>query len=84
MITIAGFHLPEVHLLKRRLILIGLSNVHLRHRFDPRVRIYDLGPGFWGVVIVLTCSVTISMCESVSRRGEDWRNWWSLQALQVR
>ena len=37
-IKIAGSHPPKVHFVKRRLILIGLSDLRLRHRFDPIVR----------------------------------------------
>ena len=71
MITIAGLHLPKVHLLKRRLILIGGIGPRLRYPFDLSVRKDTLGPGFLGMV-TLTWGVMISTRKSMSRGGEDW------------
>jgi hypothetical protein len=52
MIKIAGSHAPKVHFTKRRLILIGLSDLRLGHRFDPSVSGYNLR--FGDTVAVLT------------------------------
>ena len=69
--TTAGFHLPKVHLLKRRLILIGGIGPRLGYPFDSSVRKGTLGPGFLGMV-TLTWGIMISTRKSMSRGGEDW------------
>ena len=83
MITILGFNLPKVHLLECRLILIGSINSRLRYSFNSSVRKDDLGRGFLGTV-TLTWRIMISTCKSVTRGGEDWGDWRSLQTVQVR
>jgi len=71
MIMITGLHLPKVHLLKRRLTVIGSIGPRLRYPFNSGVRKDALVPGVLGVM-KLTWGVTISACKSMSRGGEDW------------
>jgi len=47
--AIAGFHLPKIHLLERRLVPIDLRNMELRRRFDSSVRKYDLRRAPWSL-----------------------------------
>jgi len=80
MITIAGFHLPKVHLLRRRLILIGRIGPRLRYPFESNI---SSGARILGAV-TLTGRVMISTSKSTDRGGEDWGDRWSLQTVQVR
>lgn len=73
MVTIlAGFHLTNVHLLIRQLILISFSELQPGGRFNSRVSKQRSGVRGSGSRGLLTCATVVSMHESVSRGRDDW------------